>query len=92
MHRSTDHTIPDQLRALADMAGGCPCVVVGIDAIAGLPRRMAMLGIRRGTPLHLLQGPDARGAVVAVGTARIALGRDIIASIRVRPTHTVATP
>lgn len=71
--------------ALVDMSNGTSSVVVRVDPIPGLPQRMAMLGIRRGTTLRVLHGPDARGAVVGVGTARIALGRDIIASIRVRP-------
>ena len=71
--------------ALLDTPSGSCSVVVRVDPLPGLPQRMAMLGIRRGTTLQILHGPDARGAVVGVGTARIALGRDIIASIRVRP-------
>ena len=74
-----------------------PCITIALSAVApggcavvhevcgGRPmvQRMLMLGIRRGTALRLLHGPDARGAVVGVGGARIALGRDVIEHIRV---------
>lgn len=76
-----------------------PCIAIALSAVApggcavvhevggGRPmmQRMLMLGIRRGTALRLLHGPGARGAVVAVGGARIALGRDVIEHIRVQP-------
>ena len=76
--------------ALMDCPRQSESTVVSIDPMPGLAQRLAMLGIRRGTVLTVLHGPDARGAVVGVGTARIALGRDIVASIRVRPVPAAA--
>lgn len=50
-----------------------------------LSHRLLMLGIRKGTELALLRGPNIRGAVVQVGRARLALGRDVIENISVTP-------
>jgi ferrous iron transport protein A len=70
---------------LSKLGSGRSARVTAIDGSAGLPQRMAMLGIRRGVDLCVVHGPGARGAVVRVGTARIALGREIIDHIRVSP-------
>ena len=83
-----------------------PCIAIALSALApggcavvhevcgGRPmvQRMLMLGIRRGTALRLLHGPGARGAVVGVGGARIALGRDVIEHIRVHSGHAEPAP
>ena len=45
--------------------------------------RLALLGIRPGAELRLLQAPGPRGAVLGVGTARIALGRELVRRLQV---------
>lgn len=69
---------------LSDVAHGAVAVVQEVGGGRAMMQRMLMLGIRRGAPLRLLHGPGARGAVVGVGGARIALGRDVVELIRVQ--------
>ncbi len=71
------------IRALAALRRGQRARIAAVDSAGGLPQRVAMLGLRRGVELHVVLGPDARGAVVRVGAARIALGRDIVERIAV---------
>lgn len=52
----------------------------------GLPsdaRRLALLGLRPGAELTVLHPPGPRGAVLGVGTARIALGRELVRQLQV---------
>ncbi len=72
-------------QVLAMLRRGQSARIAAVDAADGLPRRVAMLGLRRGVQLQVVLGPDARGAVVRVGAARIALGRDIVERIAVTP-------
>lgn len=69
---------------LSAVARGAVAVVQEVGGGRAMMQRMLMLGIRRGVPLRLLHGPGARGAVVGVGGARIALGRDVVELIRVQ--------
>ena len=69
---------------LSEVAPGGCAVVHEVGGGRPMVQRMLMLGIRRGTALRLLLGPGARGAVVGVGGARIALGRDVIEHIHVQ--------
>ena len=57
-------------------------VAIGAD----VAQRVAMLGLRRGVELSVLHGPDARGAVIRIGTARIALGRELVDAVAVTTT------
>lgn len=70
--------------SLSAVARGAVAVVQEVGGGRAMMQRMLMLGIRRGVPLRLLHGPGARGAVVGVGGARIALGRDVVELIRVQ--------
>ncbi len=81
----------DTTVALCAVAPGACALVQEVRGGRAMMQRMLMLGIRRGVRLRLLHGPGARGAVVGVGGARIALGRDVIEHIRVQaapPTET----
>ncbi|WP_298294562.1 FeoA domain-containing protein [Thiomonas sp.] len=71
--------------SLAQLAHGQCAKVVDVDGGRALAQRMVMLGIRRGVALCVVHGPGARGAVVQVGGARIALGRGVTDKIRVAP-------
>lgn len=73
---------------LSTLPPGSRGVVESVAPQGGLPARLAMLGIRRGVAVDLVQGPDARGAVLRVGGARIALGREVLDHLRLRPTAT----
>ena len=70
--------------SLSAVARGAVAVVQEVGGGRAMTQRMLMLGIRRGAQLRLLHGPGARGAVVGVGGARIALGRDVVELIRVQ--------
>ncbi len=79
--------------ALCAVAPGTCACVQEVGGGRAMVQRMLMLGIRRGAQLRLLHGPGARGAVVGVGGARIALGRDVIEHIRVQAAeHVEAAP
>ncbi len=73
--------------ALCAVPPGACVLVQEVGGGRAMMQRMLMLGIRRGVQLRLLHGPGARGAVVGVGGARIALGRDIVEHIRVQATQ-----
>jgi ferrous iron transport protein A len=74
-----------EVLSLAQLPHGRCAKVVEIDGGRQMVQRMVMLGIRRGVPLCVVHGPGARGAVVQVGGARIALGRGVTDKIRVAP-------
>lgn len=58
--------------------------VQGIDGRdPSMARRLGMLGIRPGVEIQILHGPGVRGAVVRVGGARVALGRQVIEHIQI---------
>lgn len=69
---------------LTQLTSGQDAVVTAIEGGHDMAQRMLMLGIRRGTPVRIVHGPGARGAVVRVGGARLALGREVLAAVRVR--------
>ena len=71
------------LRALSRLRRGDHARVRVIDGGRAMAQRMGMLGIRPGVDVHVVHGPDMRGAVLLVGGARIALGRGVIDCIRV---------
>ncbi|WP_449369543.1 FeoA family protein [Thiomonas sp.] len=71
--------------SLAQLPNGQCGQVVEFDGGRAMIQRMVMLGIRRGVPLCVVHGPGARGTVVQVGGARIALGRGVTDKIRVAP-------
>ncbi len=77
-------SLPLPLLPLAALRRGQCARIAAISADAA--RRVAMLGLRRGVELSVLHGPDARGAVVRVGTARIALGRELVDAVAVTTT------
>ena len=80
----------DATVALCAVAPGACAVVQEVGGGRAMMQRMLMLGIRRGAQLRLLHGPGVRGAVVGVGGARIALGRDVIEHIRVQASQPAA--
>lgn len=75
--------------SLAQISHGQCAKVVDFDGGRLLVQRMVMLGIRRGVLLCVVHGPGARGAVVQVGGARIALGRGVTDKIRVIPINSM---
>ena len=72
---------PSLVLPLAALRRGQTARIASISVSAA--PRMAMLGLRRGVELSVVLGADARGAVVAVGAARIALGRELVDSVEV---------
>jgi|MLJW01.1.fsa_nt_gi ferrous iron transport protein A len=75
--KSTDST----LMPLAALRRGESARIASLTTPAA--QRLAMLGLRRGVELSVVHGPDARGAVLRVGTARIALGRELVDGVEV---------
>ena len=78
----------DQLRGARRPA---PCSRFRLVGLAGCAtpaathdaRRLALLGLSPGAELRVLQPPGPRGAVLGVGTARIALGHDLVRQLQV---------
>ena len=66
---------------LAALRRGQSARIASIAAPAA--QRVAMLGLRRGVEFSIVHGPDARGAVIAIGAARIALGRELVDGVEV---------
>ena len=64
---------PLQARLSVQEAAGAP----------GTARRMAALGLRRGTQLILLQATAGGGRLACVGGSRIALGAGVLRHLRV---------
>jgi ferrous iron transport protein A len=58
-------------------------VVVESGGPAGTPvaRRLAELGIRAGSVLHVLARTSGGGAILAIGDDRIAVSRDILGGV-----------
>ncbi|MGC8508493.1 MAG: FeoA family protein [Thiomonas sp.] len=77
--------IGSEVVSLAQIHHGQCAQVVDFDGGRSMAQRMVMLGIRRGVALCVVHGPGARGTVVQVGGARIALGRGVTDKIRVMP-------
>jgi ferrous iron transport protein A len=77
--------IDSEVVSLAQIPRGQCAKVVDFDGGRSMAQRMVMLGIRRGVPLCVVHGPGARGTVVQVGGARIALGQGVTGKIRVTP-------
>lgn len=50
---------------------------------SSMARRLGMLGIRPGVEIQMMHGPGVRGAVIRVGGARVALGRQVIEHIQI---------
>ncbi len=75
----------DRLRTTRGASRNAALRLVGCHATtpAALARRLGLLGLRPGAELRVLQGPDARGAVLAVGTARLALSLDLVRQLQV---------
>ena len=70
---------------LSEMPQGGNATVVDFND-THLAQRMLMLGVRRGTNIQIVQGPNARGTVIMVGGARLALGREAADGICVNAT------
>ena len=60
---------------------------VTVDACAGpspaVRRRLAELGVRAGTVLHLQSRTSGGGAIVAIGDDRVAMSRRILSGVSV---------
>ena len=50
-----------------------------------LTRRLAEMGLRAGTVLHILSRTSGGGAILAIGDDRIAVSRAILRAIEVSP-------
>jgi ferrous iron transport protein A len=79
--------IGSEVVSLAQLSHGQCAQVLGFDGGRSMTQRMVMLGLRRGVALCVVHGPGARGTVVQVGGARIALGRGVTDKIRVMPVN-----
>ena len=75
------HFADPELLPLAALRRGETARIASLTPAAA--QRLAMLGLRRGVELSVLHGPDARGAVLRVGSARIALGRELVDGVTV---------
>ncbi|HKI57042.1 MAG TPA: FeoA family protein [Trueperaceae bacterium] len=82
-----DATTPERT-PLAALHHGDLARVTHVEGGRAVSRRMRMVGIRPGVDVRILHGPDRKGAVIGVGTARIALGRAVLDIIHVAPAGT----
>lgn len=53
---------------------------LGVEGSPPLRRRLSALGFRRGAPFEVVQRVSGGGRIVSIAGARIALGRDLLAS------------
>jgi len=83
MTASEKKTEPVADRWLAELATGASGKVTGLAGGHGIQSRLIGLGIRPGVTLEVRRN-DGRGpVVVAMGRARVALGRGMASQIRV---------
>ncbi|HEU4676783.1 MAG TPA: ferrous iron transport protein A [Motilibacteraceae bacterium] len=73
----------DRDRTLADVPVGGRATLTQPLAPAGLSRRLAELGLRRGRSVEVLQRTSGGGRVVGVDHGRIALDRRTLAALPV---------
>ncbi len=75
-----------QLRGARCPAPAVACRLLALDCAHEDPRaqRLRMLGLRPGVEVRVLHAPGPRGAVLGLGSARIALGPELLALLRVR--------
>ena len=75
-----------QLRGARCPAPAVACRLLALDCARDDPRaqRLRMLGLRAGVEVRVLHAPGPRGAVLGLGSARIALGPELLPLLRVR--------
>lgn len=71
------------LLALPEAEGGSYVRIASVNAGAVANRRLAELGIRRGTAVEVVQNQGPDGVVLGLGDDRLALPRHLAAQIRV---------
>ena len=69
---------------LSSARAGEQVEICAIQTSAQERRRLLGLGLRPGCLAQICQGPNAQGAVLQIGSVRIALGRPWLESIAVR--------
>lgn len=69
--------------SLAQAPIGADLRVLSTDGPPGLTRRLAELGVRAGSHVRCVQRTAGGGRVVDVAGSRIALGRDVLASVHI---------
>lgn len=71
--------------------GDSMIVTEQVQATPAVRRRLAELGVRVGSPVALCHRTSGGGAILAVGDARLAVSRDILAAVRCRPAEPVSS-
>ena len=71
--------------SLAQAPIGSELRVLSTDGPPALTRRLAELGVRPGSHVRCVQRSAGGGRVIDVAGSRIALGRDVLASILLGP-------
>ncbi len=77
----------DGLVPLSSLPDGARGRLVSVDAGAGLRARLLAMGLRPGACLKVVHNRGPGPFVVAVGQARIVLGRGVTHRVLVRPTN-----
>ncbi len=61
---------------------GAPLVLRSLDVQPAIGRRLAQLGLRRGTPVTVLRRIGGGGRVLAVAGARVAVAKGVLAGVK----------
>ncbi len=78
-------TTASEPATLFDIRRGRDATVTTVGGNPGVVRRLAELGLRRGTAVRVLSRNAGGGATLALGTGRIALDRAVLRDIAVLP-------
>jgi len=75
--------VTNNVRPLTMLGPGQEATVVGINAGAGLSRRLATMGLCPGMKVRLLQAGQPGPLLVMVGNTRLCLGRGLAQKVMV---------
>lgn len=74
-----------ELRTLGQLSRGARGIIHAVRGTSNESKRLLVMGLRPGTAFTLLLGPDRRGVVLDSAGTRIALGREWLEQIQIRP-------
>ncbi|UTV80847.1 ferrous iron transport protein A [Acidithiobacillus sp. YTS05] len=74
-----------ELRTLGQLSRGARGIIHAVRGTSNEGKRLLVMGLRPGTAFTLLLGPDRRGVVLDSAGTRIALGREWLEQVQVRP-------
>lgn len=75
-----------EICTLAQLSRGTRALLYAIQGTASESKHLLIMGLRPGSEITVLLGPDRRGLVLASAGTRIALGREWLERIQVRQT------